>query len=69
MYDTRTKLSDEVAGEVREYFSHRVFKTMIPRNVQLAEAPSYGQPIAIYAPSSRGAKRYYALYKEVFSDA
>ncbi len=68
MYDSRTKLSEEVAAEVRADFIHRVFRTVIPRNVQLAEAPSYGQPIAIYAPSSRGAKRYYALYKEVFPD-
>ena len=68
MYDSRTNLSADVAAEVRADFEHRVFNTVIPRNVQLAEAPSYGQPIAIYAPSSRGAKRYYALYKEVFSD-
>ncbi|HCU37490.1 MAG TPA: sporulation initiation inhibitor Soj [Armatimonadetes bacterium] len=68
MYDSRTNLSEDVAAEVRADFEHHVFRTVIPRNVQLAEAPSYGQPIAIYAPSSRGAKRYYALYKEVFSD-
>lgn len=68
MYDSRTNLSADVAAEVRADFEHHVFHTVIPRNVQLAEAPSYGQPIAIYAPSSRGAKRYYALYKEVFSD-
>lgn len=69
MYDIRTKLSAEVAEEVRTHFHGRVYSTVIPRNVKLAEAPSYGLPAAIYAPSSRGAKRYYALYKEVFSDA
>lgn len=68
MYDSRTNLSEAIAADVRAGFEHRVYSTVIPRNVQLAEAPSYGQPIAIYAPSSRGAKRYYALYKEVFSD-
>ena len=68
MYDSRTNLSADIAADVRADFEHHVFQTVIPRNVQLAEAPSYGQPIAIYAPSSRGAKRYYALYKEVFSD-
>jgi len=69
MYDTRTKLSAEVAEEVRANFQGHVYSTVIPRNVQLAEAPSYGLPAAKYAPSSRGAKRYYALYKEVFDDA
>ncbi len=69
MYDTRTKLSAEVAEEVRAHFQGHVYSTVIPRNVKLAEAPSYGLPAAIYAPSSRGAKRYYALYKEAFSDA
>lgn len=69
MYDNRTKLSAEVADEVRANFTGRVYETIIPRNIQLAEAPSYGQPAPLYAPSSRGAKRYFALYKEVFADA
>ncbi|MFO7947731.1 MAG: AAA family ATPase [Armatimonadota bacterium] len=69
MYDVRTNLSDEVAEEVRNNFVGPVFDTVIPRNVQLAEAPSHGLPAPVYAPSSRGAKRYYALYKEVFNNA
>lgn len=69
MYDMRTNLSEDVADEVRENFVGRVYETVIPRNVQLAEAPSHGLPAPVYAPASRGAKRYYALYKEVFDNA
>jgi chromosome partitioning protein len=69
MFDSRTKLSTEVAEEVRHNFPGHVYSTVIPRNVQLAEAPSYGLPAPLYAPSSRGSKRYYALYKEVFNNA
>ncbi len=69
MYDSRTNLSAEVAGEVRANFPHHVFATTIPRNVKLAEAPSHGLPAPVYAASSRGAKGYYRLYKEVFGDA
>jgi chromosome partitioning protein len=69
MFDSRTKLSAEVAEEVRCNFPGHVYSTIIPRNVQLAEAPSFGLPAPLYAPSSRGSKRYYALYKEVCDNA
>lgn len=65
MYDPRTNLSDQVAAEVRKYFGDRVFNTVIPRSVRLAEAPSHGKPIASYDPGSRGAQAYQALAQEV----
>ncbi len=69
MYDSRTRLSEEVVQEVRSKFRGRVFDTIIPRNVRLAEAPSHGLPAVLYQPSSRGAKKYWDLYREVFADA
>ena len=65
MFDSRTNLSNDVVKEVRQHFSDLVFKTIIPRTVRLAEAPSYGQPISVYAPSSNGAESYAALAREV----
>jgi chromosome partitioning protein len=65
MVDPRTKLSDQVSAEVRRHFADLAFKTEIPRSVRLAEAPSYGQPVTAYAPSSRGAAAYAALAAEV----
>ncbi len=65
MYDTRTRLSDQVADEVRKYFDDRVFDTIIARNVRLAEAPSFGKPAVLYDSTSRGAKNYLALGKEI----
>ncbi len=65
MYDARTKLSDQVAQEVREHFGEKVCKIMIPRTVRLSEAPSFGQPIIAFDPSSRGAVAYRELAKEV----
>jgi len=65
MYDSRIKLSEEVEKEVRDYFGERVFKNVIPRNIKLSEAPSYGQPIDQYAFNSKGAKAYYDVAKEV----
>ena len=65
MYDGRTKLANDVVNEVRRYFSDRVFQTVVPRSVRLAEAPSYGQPISAYAPHSSGAEAYAALAREV----
>ena len=65
MYDARTKLADQVATEVREHFGDRVCKMMIPRTVRLSEAPSFGQPIIAFDPSSRGAIAYRELAKEV----
>ncbi len=65
MYDARTKLSDQVAQEVREHFGDRVCRTMVPRTVRLSEAPSFGQPIIAFDSSSRGAIAYRELAKEV----
>lgn len=65
MYDTRTNLSEQVAKEVRDYFKQYVYKTVIPRNVRLSEAPSYGQHILEYDIRSKGAELYFALAREV----
>jgi chromosome partitioning protein len=67
MYDTRTRLSQEVANEVRRYFPKQVFKTVIPRNVRLSEAPSYGETILTYSPGSAGALAYGALTDELLA--
>jgi chromosome partitioning protein len=65
MYDARTKLADQVVDEVREYFGPKVYRTVVPRTVRLSEAPSYGQPITAFDATSRGAKAYRDLAKEV----
>ncbi len=65
MYDSRTNLSRQVVEEVRQHFPGKVFRTIIPRNVRLSEAPSYGQPINLYAPSSPGAIAYKLLTAEL----
>lgn len=65
MFDGRTNLSNDVVEEVRKYFPNQVFKPVIPRSVRLAEAPSFGQPITVYAPSSTGAQAYAALAHEL----
>lgn len=65
MYDGRTNLSIQVTEEVKKYFSGQVFKTIIPRNVRLGEAPSHGEPITIYDPHSKGAEVYKKLAREV----
>ena len=64
MYDIRTNLSNQVVKEVNKYFEDKVYKTVIPRNVKLSEAPSYGMPISIYDPRSKGAKSYDKFVKE-----
>ncbi len=64
MYDERTNLGAQVAGEVREFFKEKVFRTVIPRNVRLAEAPSHGMPVTVYDPKSRGAEAYMSLARE-----
>lgn len=64
MYDLRTNLANQVVKEVKKYFDNKVYKTVIPRNVKLSEAPSYGMPIVIYDPKSKGAKAYEKLSKE-----
>ena len=68
MFDSRTVLSIQVAEEARKYFGKKVFQTVIPRNVRLAEAPSFGQPIILYDPSSKGAEAYENLCREVLGD-
>lgn len=68
MFDPRTLLSAQVAEEARKYFGSKVFKTVIPRNVRLAEAPSFGQPIIFYDPGSKGAEAYENLCREVLDD-
>jgi chromosome partitioning protein len=65
MYDSRTNLSRQVVEEVRQHFPGRVFRTIIPRNVRLSEAPSYGQPINVYAPNSPGGVAYRILTSEL----
>jgi chromosome partitioning protein len=65
MYDERTNLGQQVAGEVRSFFESKVFDTVIPRNVRLAEAPSHGLPAILYDPKSRGAEAYVALAQEL----
>lgn len=67
MYDKRLNLSRQVAGEAMEYFGRRVFRTAIPRNVRLAEAPSFGEPILQYDILSTGAQSYLALAKELMA--
>ncbi|MEX0639026.1 MAG: AAA family ATPase [Balneolaceae bacterium] len=67
MYDTRTRLSNQVADEVKRYFDDRVFKAVISRNVRLAEAPSFGKPALLYDATSVGAKNYLALAKELIT--
>ena len=64
MYDIRTNLSNQVVKEVKKYFENKVYKTVIPRNVRLSEAPSYGMPITEYDPRSKGAKSYTKFAKE-----
>jgi chromosome partitioning protein len=65
MYDQRLNLSRQVADEAKEYFGDRVFRSVIPRNVRLAEAPSFGKPIVLYDVLSQGAQSYLALAKEL----
>jgi chromosome partitioning protein len=65
MYDSRTNLSREVVEEVRKHFPGKVFRTIVPRNIRLSEAPSYGQPIGVYAPNSPGALAYQVLTTEL----
>jgi chromosome partitioning protein len=69
MYDARTKLSDQVAQEVRQHFGNKVCRSVIPRTVRLSEAPSFGQPITAFDPTSRGAIAYRELAKEVSGGA
>jgi len=69
MFDGRTNLSTQVADEVRKFFRDKVYQTVVPRNVRLSEAPSYGKPINVYDAQSRGAVVYHELAKEVIASA
>lgn len=68
MYDERTNLAPAVAADLRSFYSGLVFNTTIPRNVRLAEAPSYGKPVIFYDPKSRGAEAYFQLAEEVLAN-
>jgi chromosome partitioning protein len=69
MYDNRLNLSRQVASEAQEFFSGQIFRSVIPRSVRLAEAPSFGKPILLYDVQSVGAKSYLALAQEVIRRA
>ena len=68
MYDIRTNLSNQVVKEVKRYFGDKVYKTVIPRNIKLSEAPSFGMPISLFDPRSKGARAYEKLAKEVIKN-
>jgi len=68
MFDERTNLTRQVADDLREFFSDEVFATVIPRSIRLAEAPSFGKPILMYDPRSRGAESYIKLAKEILEN-
>jgi chromosome partitioning protein len=65
MRDARTRLAEQVEGEIRKFFGSKVAQAIIPRNVRISESPSYGQPVLIYDPRSKGAKAYFEFAKEV----
>lgn len=67
MYDTRTNLSRQVAEDAGKYFKNLVFKTRVPRNVRLGEAPSFGKPILLYDAASAGARSYFSLAREIIN--
>jgi chromosome partitioning protein len=69
MFDERTNLGQQVANEVRQFFQEKVFRTVIPRNVRLGEAPSHGMPVIVYDARSRGAEAYLALAREMLERA
>ena len=69
MFDERTNLGRQVATDVREFFKEKVFRTVIPRNVRLSEAPSHGMPVMLYDVKSKGAEAYIALAREVLQRA
>jgi len=68
MYDSRNNLSHEVAEEIRKHFNNKVYNTIIPRNVSLGEAPSFGKPALLYDIRSRGAQSYLSLAKEILNE-
>ena len=64
MYDIRTNLANQVVREVKKFFQNKVYKTVIPRNVRVSEAPSFGMPISVYDPKSKGARSYEKFTRE-----
>ena len=68
MYDERTNLARQVAEDLKDFFTDQVLTTVIPRSIRLAEAPSYGKPILMYDPRSRGAESYIKLAKEILAN-
>jgi chromosome partitioning protein len=68
MYDERTNLTKQVAADLREFFKDEVFRTVIPRSIRLAEAPSHGKPILLYDPGSKGSEAYIQLAKEILTN-
>jgi chromosome partitioning protein len=68
MFDSRNNLSSEVAEEIRKHFNNKVYNTIIPRNVTLGEAPSFGKPALLYDIRSRGAQSYLSLAKEILNE-
>ena len=68
MYDNRNRLSSDVSNDLQSSFGDLVYKTIIPRNVRLAEAPSFGKPVIYYDKSSQGAKAYLALASEILEN-
>lgn len=69
MADYRTNLTNEVIGEIKNFFKEKVYQTIIPRNIRLSEAPGFGKPVVLYDPHSAGAKTYEQLSKEVLGEA
>ena len=67
MYDSRLNLTNQVVSEVKKHFPKKMFKTVIPRNVRLSEAPSFGKPVIYYDKTSRGAEAYEALAAEMLA--
>jgi len=68
MYDDRTNLTRQVAADLREFFKDEVFRTVVPRSIRLAEAPSHGKPILLYDPASKGSEAYIQLAKEILKN-
>jgi len=67
MYDRRLNLSSQVESEVRRFFGNKVYRSLIHRSVRIAESPSFGRPVGVYAPGSQGAKDYLSLAKELLN--
>lgn len=68
MYDDRTNLTKQVAADLREFFADEVFRTVVPRSIRLAEAPSHGKPVLLYDPGSKGSEAYIQLAKEILKN-